>query len=82
MNKKNSFEANGSKKVCKRSQNLIGVIQIYEYFKALICLTHREASLFINVKNIYRGLEKDTMIPNGLTIWNQYCTPIESDYLL
>lgn len=36
MNKKNSFEANGSKKVCKRSQNLIGVIQIYEYFKALI----------------------------------------------
>lgn len=20
------------------------------------------------------------MIPNGLTIWNQYCTPIESDY--
>lgn len=36
MNKKNSFEANESKKVCKRSQNLIGVIQIYEYFKALI----------------------------------------------
>lgn len=36
VNKKNSFEANGSKKVCKRSQNLIGVIQIYEYFKALI----------------------------------------------
>lgn len=45
-------------------------------------LTEKLASLFINVKNIYRGLEKDTMIPNGLTIWNQYCTPIESDYLL